>query len=261
MPSVTTKRDLVVCVTGASAGIGAAVAAIFAEQGAHLIIGARRADRLEKLSLQLAKLGAASVLALPLDVCAQNSVASFVEQALQKFPLGIDVLVNNAGLAIGVDRVDSGNLSDWQTMLDTNVMGVLRVTRAFLPNMIEKRRGHIVMMNSVAAHVVYEGGSVYAASKHALRAITKTLRLELNGIPIRVSSIDPGMVESDFSLVRLGDADKAKNVYAGMTPLTPRDIAETVQFVVSRPAHVNVDEVVLMPVDQAAPHKVSRRPV
>lgn len=252
-------RGKVVCITGASAGIGAAVAQMYSEQGCHLIVGARRVERLQELTEGWHKAGAASILALPLDVCSQDSVDSFIKQARSKYAQGIDILVNNAGLALGVDRVDTGNLGEWQTVLDTNVMGVLRITRGLLPHMVEQKRGHIVMMNSVAAHIVYEGGSVYAASKHALRAITKTMRLELNGTPIRISSIDPGMVETDFSLVRLKDADKAKKVYAGMTPLTPRDIAETVQFVTERPAHVNIDEVILMPVDQAAAHKVHRR--
>lgn len=258
MPAVSLS-DKVVLVTGASSGIGAAVAEIFAEQGCHLVIGARRLDRLQTLAENLQTKGAASVLSLPLDVCLQTSVDNFVQQALKKFPQGVGVLVNNAGLAIGVDRVDNGRIEEWQTVLDTNVMGVLRVTRALLPAMLKQQRGHIVMMNSVAAHVVYEGGSVYAASKHALRAITKTMRLELNGTPIRVSSIDPGMVETEFSMVRLKDTAKAGKVYEGMTPLSARDIAETVLFVVQRPAHVNIDEIMLMSTDQAAAHKVHRR--
>jgi serine 3-dehydrogenase len=172
----------------------------------------------------------------------------------------VDALFNNAGLALGVDHVAKGVISDWQVMLDTNVTGLLRVTRAFLPKMIEANHGHVINMGSIASHVVYEGGSVYCATKHAVRAITKTLRLELNGTPIRVSLIDPGMVETDFSLVRFkDDAERAKNVYKGVTPLTARDIAECVWFTAARPPHVNIEEIVVMPVDQAAPHKVNRK--
>ncbi len=249
-----------IVITGASAGIGAETAALFAERGWHVILGARRRDKLEQLASKLSVAGAPEVTVLDLDVTSDQSVQDFAGRAWDACRGQMNVLFNNAGLALGVDPVHKGLMSDWQQMLDTNVSGLLRVTRAFLPQMLSAGRGHIINMGSIASHVVYEGGSVYCATKHAVRAITKTLRLELNGTPIRVSSVDPGMVETDFSLVRFNDDDeRAKNVYKGVTPLTGRDIAECVWFAASRPAHVNIEEIVVMPVDQAAPHKINRR--
>jgi len=248
----------VVCITGATAGIGAATAKIFAARGDRIVIGARRSERLHELSRELTRIGAAAVLAPPLDVADEKSVKAFCNEALAFADQKIDVLVNNAGLAIGTDHVSKGNVEDWQTVIDTNVMGVLRVTRGILPAMLAANHGHIVMMGSIAGHHVYEGGAVYAATKHAVRAITQTLRIETNGSRVRFSSIDPGMVETEFSVVRFGDAEKAKNVYRGMTPLTADDIAECIEFVVSRPAHVNIDQITIMPTDQASVNKVHR---
>lgn len=248
----------VAVITGASAGIGAATAEVFAEMGWHLVLGARRLERLEALKAPLTKKGAASVTALSLDVRDEKSANAFAAAALERHGAP-DVLLNNAGLVIGMDRVADGNTSDWETILDTNVMGVLRVTRAFLPTMIKAAKGHVVMLGSIAGHQAYEGGSVYCASKFALQAITKTLKLELNGTPIRVSTIDPGMVDSEFSLVRFQqDEAKAKSVYKGLTPLSPRDIAECIVFCATRPAHVNIDGIVVMPTAQATVYKVSR---
>lgn len=249
-----------IVVTGASAGIGEAVAFAFAKQGWNLVLGARRVDKMTTNSAKLMNAGAAGVTALTLDVTDAESVATFAREALKAAHQRIDVLVNNAGLALGVDKVADGKDAEWATMLDTNVMGLLRTTRALLPAMISANHGHIINMGSIASHVVYEGGSVYCATKHAVRAITKTMRLELNGTAIRVSLIDPGMVETDFSKVRLGDDERAKNVYRGVTPLTGDDIAECVLWSALRPAHVNIEEIVVMPVDQAAPHKLNRKP-
>ena len=249
-----------IVITGASAGIGAETAVLFAERGWHVIMGARRREKLEHLASRLAASGAPKVTVLDVDVTKDDSVKEFSIKAWEACGGRLHVLFNNAGLALGVDPVHKGLMSDWQQMLDTNVSGLLRVTRAFLPQMLAAGHGHIINMGSIAGHVVYEGGSVYCATKHAVRAITKTLRLELNGTPIRVSSVDPGMVETDFSLVRFNDDDeRAKKVYQGVTPLTGRDIAECVWFAASRPAHVNIEEIVVMPVDQAAPHKINRR--
>lgn len=245
-----------IVITGASSGIGAATARAFARIGWQVVAGARRVDKLQELALEFKDTQFHSI---PLDVCERQSVANFASEISKKFPDGIDVLVNNAGLAIGTDRLSDGNEEDSDQVMETNVMGLLRVTRALLPRMIEHQKGHIINMGSIAGFLVYEGGGVYCASKHAVRAITKTLRLELNGTPIRVTSIDPGMVETEFSNIRFNDPEKAKSVYKGMTPLTGEDIADCILWSVLRPAHVNIDEIVVMPVDQAAPHKVNRK--
>lgn len=255
----SSKTPKTVVITGASAGIGEATALAFAKEGWSLVLGARRSERLRELATSLTGAGAAQVKVFCLDVTDTKSVTAFAKDALLATSDHIDVLVNNAGLALGVDKVAESKESDWQTMIDTNITGLLRTTRAFLPSMISENAGHIINMGSIASHVVYEGGSVYCATKHAVRAITKTLRLELNGTPIRVSLIDPGMVETDFSKVRLGDNERAKSVYKGVTPLTAEDIAACVVWSALRPPHVNVEEIVVMPVDQAAPHKINRR--
>ena len=250
----------VVCITGASSGIGAATAETFARQGWSVAIGARRVDALKDLSANLLKLGADKVVHCELDVTSRKSVLEFAAKVKSGFPEGLDVLVNNAGLALGTSRMPQVTDDEVDAMIDTNVKGAISVLRAFLPWMLEQNRGHIFNMGSVAGFWVYEGGSIYTASKHALNAITKTLRLELNGTPIRITSIDPGMVETGFSEVRYrGDTDKAASVYKGMTPLTAADIAECIWFAASRPAHVNIDQMVLMPVDQASVYKVHRR--
>lgn len=253
-----TSSAKVAVITGASAGIGQACAEIYAEHGYSLVIGARRTDKLEALAPQLERAGAKGVLVLSLDVTDEKSVDAFHTQTIKKFG-HVDVLVNNAGLAAGLDPVVSGKDSDWQAMLDTNVYGLLRVTRKFLPKMMERNAGHVVNMGSIAGFHTYANGAVYAGTKHAVKAISGALRLELNGTAIRVSEIDPGMVETEFSVVRLKDETKAKTVYQGMTPLTGRDIAECVYFITSRPAHVNVDHLLIMPTDQASVYKTHRR--
>jgi NADP-dependent 3-hydroxy acid dehydrogenase YdfG len=260
MQKAVSSKPRTIVITGASAGIGEETALVFAEHGWNIILGARRLDRLQSLARRLGTAGSPEVTALKLDVTDETSVKDFTARCLEASQGQVDVLFNNAGLALGVDHVSKGHTSDWQSMLDTNVMGLLRVTREFLPAMLERQTGHVINMGSIASHVVYEGGSVYCATKHAVRAITKTMRLELHGSPLRVTLIDPGMVETDFSLVRFkDDAERAKNVYKGVTPLTGRDIAECVWFAATRPSHVNIEDIVLMPVDQAAPHKVNRK--
>jgi NADP-dependent 3-hydroxy acid dehydrogenase YdfG len=247
----------VAVVSGASAGIGVACAEILAEHGYAVALGARRQDRLEALATRLTALGAPEVFCAPLDVTDDASTEAFARAVTARFGR-VDVLVNNAGLAIGVDSVADGKPADWELMLATNVTGLLRLTKLFLPGMIARDAGHIVNMGSIAGHYTYAGGSAYAGSKHAVKAITGALRLELSGKKIRVSSVDPGMVETEFSQVRLGDEKKAKAVYQGMTPLTARDIAECIYFAVSRPPHVNVDHIIVMPTAQAAISKVHR---
>ena len=250
-------KGKIVVISGASAGIGLATAESFAEMGATLVLGARRMNLLESARPVLIRAGAATVETWPLDVCDQDSVDRFHANVERVFG-HIDVLVNNAGLAAGVDPVSSGKDDDWRAMLETNVYGLLRFTRRFLPAMIKRNSGHIVNMGSIAGFQTYANGSMYAGTKHAVKAISGALRHELNGTAIRVSEIDPGMVETEFSLVRLKDATKAKAVYQGMTPLTARDIAECVAFCVTRPAHVNIDHVIIMPTDQASVFKVHR---
>jgi len=255
---VVDQKHKTVVISGASAGIGLATAEVFAAAGWRLALGARRTDRLEVARAALLKLGAAEVFCSALDVTDSASVSAFASAVQGRFG-AIDVLVNNAGLALGVDRLATVSERDWTQVLETNVSGVLRMIRSFLPTMIESGRGHVINMGSIAGKVVYEGGSVYCASKHAVRAITSTLRLEVHGTGIRVTSIDPGMVETEFSEVRFGDREKARSVYKGMTPLTARDIAECVHFAANRPPHVNIEDITLMPVDQSAVHKVHRR--
>lgn len=248
----------IICITGASSGIGAATAKLLAEKGHHLILGARRIERLEQMAPELLKAGAASVFSYRLDVRDEDSVKAFCD-AIQNKHTHIDVLLNNAGMVLGNAHVAQGDINEWSTIIDTNVMGVLRLTRQLLPEMIRRKSGQIIMLGSIAGHQVYEGGSVYCASKFALQAITKTLKLELNGTGIRVSTIDPGMVETEFSLVRYNqDKEKAQSVYKGLTPLTGKDIAECIEFVISRPAYVNIDDIIIMPTAQATVYKTHR---
>ncbi len=248
----------VVVISGASAGIGTACAQLFAEHGATLALGARRLSRLVEQAPSLKKAGAKDVLTLELDVTDEDSVGRFTDAVLAKYGR-IDVLLNNAGLAAGLDPVVTGKDEDWRAMLETNVYGLLRLTRRVLPTMLAQKAGHVINMGSIAGFYTYANGAMYAGTKHAVKAITGALRLELNGTPLRVSEIDPGMVETEFSVVRLKDEDRAKAVYDGMTPLSGRDVAECALFCATRPAHVNIDHVIVMPVDQAAVHKVHRR--
>jgi NADP-dependent 3-hydroxy acid dehydrogenase YdfG len=254
------KSDLLhVVITGASSGIGAACAEIFARSGHTLILGARRLDRLETLAPHLRSLGAADVWVGELDVTKLASIEQFQRESQSRFG-GVDVLINNAGLAAGLDPVATGSDDDWEAMMNTNVLGLLKVSRAFLKGMIAANHGHIFNMGSIAGFHTYAKGAAYAGSKHAVRAISGALRQELTGTAIRISEIDPGMVETEFSLVRLGDQAKADEVYRGMTPLTAADVAECVYFAATRPPHVNIDHIVLMPTDQSSIGLVHRRP-
>lgn len=248
-----------VAITGASSGIGQAIAEVYARKGYDIFLGARRTERLEQLSPKLIFLGAKSVHTHQLDVRSDESVLAWTAAAFKTFP-SLEILVNNAGLVLGTDTIETGNIDDWSTIFDTNVLGVLRLCRQFIPKFRANARGHIVMIGSISGHQVYEGGGPYCATKHSVKALTQTLKLELNGTGIRVSSIDPGMVETEFSDVRFkGDKDRAKLVYKGFTPLQAMDVAETVEFVTSRPAHVNIDDIIIMPTDQASATKVNRK--
>jgi NADP-dependent 3-hydroxy acid dehydrogenase YdfG len=240
-------------VTGASSGIGAATARRLAAEGYEVVAAARRRERLDSLASS-----APGIRAVTLDVTSPSSVAELASSLSE-----VAVLVNNAGGAVGVEPVEAADPADWQAMYDTNVLGVLRVTQALLPLLERGDGGHIVVTGSIAGHLVYEGGAGYAAAKHAASAVVETLRLELNGRPIRVTEVAPGMVATEeFSLVRLrGDAAAAARVYDGVDePLTAEDIADCIAFAVTRPRHVNVDLLVVKPLAQAAPYKVARRP-
>jgi NADP-dependent 3-hydroxy acid dehydrogenase YdfG len=242
-------------VTGASSGIGAATALRLAADGFQVIAAARRRGRLE----DLARTAPAAITPVTCDVTVDDDVARLAE-AVRATGSPLKVLVNNAGGAHGLDPVASAKVDDWQWMFDTNVLGTVRVTQALLPE-LDAGRGTIVIMSSTAGLVVYEGGGGYTAAKHAQTAVAETLRLELNGRPIRVVEIDPGLVRTDeFALVRFGgDVDRAAAVYAGVPePLVAEDIADIVSWVVSRPHHVNVDRLVVRPLAQAAQHKLHR---
>jgi NADP-dependent 3-hydroxy acid dehydrogenase YdfG len=244
-----TQRTAVV--TGAGSGIGAATARALAGDGFHVVCAARRIDRIRAIA---AEVGGTAVACDVTDAADVARLADVVGPTL-------DVLVNNAGGALGVDPVAQGNPDQWRAMYETNVVGTMRVTKALVPALIASGAGTLINIGSIAGHLVYEGGGGYTAAKHALAAMTETLRLELNGQPVRVSEIAPGMVKTEeFSLIRLGgDQAKADAVYAGVdAPLSADDVAEAVRWVVSLPAHVDIDLLVIKPIAQAAPHKIDR---
>lgn len=237
-------------VTGASAGIGAATARALAQAGFSVVVGARRLDRLETLA------GEIGGRALPLDVTSLESVERFAAEVP-----GVSLLVNNAGGAQGVETIAQADEAKWVWMYETNVLGLMRMTRSLLPALEASGNGHVINVGSIAGFETYAGGGGYTAVKHAVRAITKTLRLELLGRPVRVTEIAPGLVESEFSLVRFGgDAERAAAVYKGLTPLLPADIADAIVWAATRPAHVNIDEIVIRPRDQATAHHLHRKP-
>jgi 3-hydroxy acid dehydrogenase / malonic semialdehyde reductase len=251
-------KDKVVFVTGASAGIGMSCARAFAAEGAKILMCARRADRLKTFAAGLGKEFGVSVRYFALDVRSQAAV----EKAVGGLPddwRTIEVLVNNAGLSRGLARLQDGLVSDWEEMIDTNVKGLLYLSRAVIPGMVERGVGHVINIGSIAGRDVYPGGNVYCATKFAVRALTTGLRLDLNGTPVRVTEVAPGMVETEFSVVRFhGDTERAGKVYQGLTPLAPEDIADAVVWCATRPAHVNVSELVVMPVAQASATLVHR---
>ncbi len=237
-----------VLVTGASAGIGAACATVFAEAGARVILAARRLEQLEQLASGLP----GETLVLQMDVADRPQV----EERLGSLPPAwreVDILINNAGLARGLTKLQELEPDDWEEMLATNVNGLLQVTRALLPGMLERGRGHVINIGSIAGHQVYPGGNVYCATKHAVKALTDGLRMDLLGTGVRVSSVDPGLVETEFSLVRFrGDRERAAAVYAGLEALTGTDIAEAVLFCATRPPRVNIAEMIVFPSAQAS---------
>jgi 3-hydroxy acid dehydrogenase/malonic semialdehyde reductase len=250
----------IVLVTGASSGIGAACARAFAGEGARLLLAARRRDRLETLEPGLRSAGAPDVRLIALDVRDAAAVRRAVD-ALPESWRAVEVLVNNAGLSRGLDKLHEGSLDDWNEMIDTNVKGLLHVDRAVVPLLVARGRGTVIHLGSIAGRQVYPGGNVYCASKYAVRALTEGLRLDLLGSGVRVATVDPGLVaETEFSAVRFRwDAQRASAVYRGLTPLRPDDVADLVVFVATRPPHVTVAEAVILPTDQASATAVHRR--
>ncbi len=242
-------------ITGASSGIGEATAELFAEHGIGLLLVARREERLRKIKIALEGRFGIKVATVAADLRTREGIEAIAQA--WNFS-SVDILINNAGLARGTARIQEADPAEWDEMIETNVTGLLRLTRAVLPHMIANKRGHVVNLGSVAGRWVYPGGAVYCASKFAVRAITEGLRMDLAGTPIRVTNIEPGMVETEFSEVRFRDAAKAKAVYKGMKPLSGRDIAESIWWSVQRPDHVNIQEMVIFPTDQSAIQMVRR---
>ncbi len=239
-----------VLITGASAGIGEACARSFASHGADLVLLARRRERLEALKEELEDGHGVAVRTAGLDVRNREAVEAFVDQLSHDGPVP-DVLLNNAGKARGLDLLHEGDVDDWDEMIDTNVKGLLYMTRGILPLMVERDRGHIVNIGSIAGHQVYSKGAVYNATKFAVKALNEGMALDLLGTRVKVSSVDPGLVETEFSQVRFhGDSERAETVYQGYEPLRPEDIADIITFVVNTPDHVNIQDLVVLPTAQ-----------
>ena len=225
----------------------------------EIILTGRRQERLEQIAKDLSSPDLVTVHTFAFDIRDRSAVEKFVNEN-EKLLSNLDVLVNNAGLAAGLEEFPEANLDDWDAMIDTNIKGLLYITRGIIPHMKKRKHGHIINIGSIAGHTIYPKGAVYCATKHAVKVINEGIRMDTLGTGIRVTSVDPGMVETEFSLVRFkGDEAKAKKVYEGLTPLTPEDIAETVYWCLARPPHVNIQEVIIMPTDQASVRDVNRK--
>lgn len=246
-----------VLVTGASAGIGRSCARTFASGGAHLVLVARRLERLEALARELEDVHGTRVQIQALDVRDAEAVQAF-GQRLEADGIP-DVLVNNAGLSRGLAPLHEGRIQDWEEMIDTNLKGLLYMTRAILPHMVRRDSGHVINVGSTAGHIVYPGGNVYNATKFGVRALTEGMNLDVVGTRVRISSVDPGLVETEFSRIRFrGDRERADAVYRGYTPLTPEDIADVIRYVAEAPPHVNVFQTLVYPTDQRNPYVLHR---
>ncbi|MBK6282071.1 MAG: SDR family NAD(P)-dependent oxidoreductase [Draconibacterium sp.] len=250
---------LIALITGATSGIGEATAMLLARDNYNIIITGRRKERLISLQEKIQSETNSKVLILDFDIRNLNE-NEFAINSLPEEWQNIDVLVNNAGLAAGYSPIQEGDIDDWERMIDTNIKGLLYVSRLIIPKMIARGKGHIINISSIAGKETYPFGNVYCASKHAVQSITKGMRIDLLKHGIKVSSVSPGAVETEFSLVRFnGDNNKAKQIYKGFTPLLAQDIAETILFIVTRPKHVNIDDVLIMPTDQAFSRDFNRR--
>ena len=252
-------KNKITIITGASAGIGKACAEVFAREKSNLILTARRIDRLKVLANNLEKSYGIKVKCLKLDVRNYDEVKKAID-SLDKNWNKIDILVNNAGLSRGLDKIHEGKKEDWDEMIDTNIKGLAYVTRHVLPLMVKRKKGHVINIGSTAGHDVYPFGNVYAATKFAVKALSQSTRYDVLDKGIKVSSVDPGMVETEFSIVRFrGDRERAKKVYTGIKPLSPKDVAETVLFCATRPKNVNINQVILTPLAQASSTQVIRK--
>ena len=243
----------VVLITGATSGFGEACAHIFAENGWNLIITGRRAERLEKIKSKLIERYSCKVLTLNFDVCIEKDVKTAIDSIPVDFKKSIKILINNAGLAVGRGPIQDGLTDDWNRMIDTNIKGLLYVSHAVIPLLIQNTEGHIFNIGSIAGKEVYPGGNVYCATKHAVDALSRSMRIDLVQYGIKVTNIAPGAAETEFSIVRFkGNSETANSVYDGYVPLVAQDIAETILFVVTRPAHVTINDLTIMPTAQAS---------
>lgn len=250
-------KDKIILITGASSGIGEACAHLFASNGAKLILCARRMQRIEQLAAELKSLHKVDCLPLELDVRIKEDV-ELILGALPSDWQSIDILINNAGLALSSDSIQQGSFENWDRMIDTNVKGLLYVSRCILPGMLARARGHVINIGSIAGHECYPGGNVYCATKHAVHAISKSMRLDLLGSPIRVTEISPGAVETEFSQVRWNDKKKAEAFYQDFIPLRAEDIADAAYYCITRPSHIDIAEMLIMPTVQASANHIHR---
>ena len=252
-------KGKIVFITGASSGIGKACAEEFAKAGSNIIITARRKDVIDRLSGELRKKYKVNVLSIRLDVSIQSDVKKVCGSLPEEWK-DVDILINNAGLVRGLNRIYEDSIEGWEEMIDTNIKGLLYVTRQIASRMVVRKSGHIINIGSISGHEVYPGGGVYCATKHAVEALTKSMRIDMLDKNIRVTVIDPGMVETEFSQVRFyGDGEKAGKVYQGLTPLSAEDVAEAVIFAANRPKHVNINQIIIMPAAQANTTMVYRQ--
>jgi 3-hydroxy acid dehydrogenase/malonic semialdehyde reductase len=257
---MTSLKNKVALITGASSGIGYSCSVKFAEAGAHLIIAARRKDRLLGLGKEVKAKFGTDTLPIEIDVRDRRAVATIMDRLPEQWK-NIEFLVNNAGLGRGLDNLYEGITDDWEEMIDTNIKGLLYITRAVLPGMVARKKGTIINLGSISGHEVYPKGNVYCATKHAVDALTKGMRLDLVDSPVRVCSVDPGLVETEFSVVRFhGDADRARAAYENFTPLTADDVADVILFCATRPQHVTLADVIVLPTHQASATLMYRAP-
>lgn len=255
---MTSLKNKIVFITGASSGIGASCANAFAREGCKLILCARRKERLEDLAKKLEEQYQTEIKIFTLDVRDKQQVKNVYDELPSDWK-NIDILINNAGLARELDKLQEGNPDDWDRMIDTNIKGLLYVTHVILPNMIKRNQGHIINIGSISGYDVYAGATVYCATKFAVKGLTKTLQQDLLGTQIRVSEIDPGVVKTEFSTVRFNDnKEKFDKVYKGMTPLSGDDVAQSVLFCASQPQHVNIAQIIVLPTDQRSGYQVYR---
>ena len=249
----------IVLITGATSGIGEATALLLSRHNFDLILTGRRAEKLKKLKQKIESEGDARVLTLNFDIRNRQETTTAIEDLPEEWK-NIDILINNAGLTAGLSTIDEGSIDDWEQMIDTNVKGLLYISRAVSAEMVKRKQGHIINISSIAGKETYPSGNVYCATKHAVESLTKGMRLDLLQHGIKVSSVAPGAVDTEFSLVRFkGDKKRAEKVYEGFTPLYAKDIAETILFVVTRPAHVNIDDILVMPAAQAFSRDFDRK--